>query len=140
VDGVVLETENGDEYGVPFFLFSDEDQSFLKGGWDEWRAAHAGRNAAAGEDQAFLLQSLAAAHFHDQQVKREIALMQLKMQAIQAGVTTLWEVTLYPAAGQGGPPLWVVVAGRDSRQATVAALEQNPGYVAGAARAVSRRR
>ena len=45
--------------------------------------------------------------------------MQLTMQTIQAGVTSLWEVTLYPAAGQGGPPLWVVVTGRDSNQATV---------------------
>ena len=49
-------------------------------------------------------------------------MMQLKLQAVQAGVTSLWEVTLYPAAGQGGPPQWVVVPGRDSRQATAAAF------------------
>jgi hypothetical protein len=46
-------------------------------------------------------------------------------------------VTLYPAAGQGGPPLWVVMPGRDSRQATAAALAQYPGYVAGPVRRVA---
>jgi hypothetical protein len=140
VDGVILETENGDEYGVPFFLFSDSDQSLLQAGWDEWRAAKRGPHAGSSEDHSFMLESLAAALLRDKQVKREIALMQLKLQAVEAGVTSLWEVTLYPAAGQGGPPLWVVVPGRDSRQATAAALQQNPGYVAGPVRSVSRRR
>ena len=59
------------------------------------------------------------------------------MQAVQAGLTSLWEVTLFPAGGRGGPPLWVVVPGRDSRQATAAALQQNPGFVAGPVRRVA---
>ena len=62
---------------------------------------------------------------------------QLKLQAVQARLTSLWEVTLYPVPGQGGPPLWVVVPGRDSRQTTDAALQQNPGYVAGPVRRVA---
>ena len=84
----------------------------------------------------FLLQSLAAARHHDAQVQREIAVMQLQLQAVQAGLTSLWEVTLYPAAGQGGPPLWVVMPGRDSRDAD-AALQQNPGFTAGPVRRVA---
>jgi hypothetical protein len=72
-------------------------------------------------------------------MQREIAMMQLQLQAVQADLTSLWEVTLFPVAGQGGPPLWVVVPGRDSRQATLAALEKNPGYVPGSVRRVSRR-
>jgi hypothetical protein len=83
------------------------------------------------------LRSLAAARYRDKLVQREIAMMQLKLQAIQAGVTSLWEVTLLPGAGQGGPPQWVVVPGRDSRQAIAAALQQNPGFVAGPVRRVS---
>lgn len=139
VDGVILETENGDEYGVPFFLFSDEDQAVLKPGWEESLAARGGKNFAAQEDHAFWLQSLAAARSRDAQVKREMAKMQLKLQAVDVGLTSLWEVTLHPTAGNGRPPLWVVVPGRDSRQATATALQQNPGFVAGPVRRVSRR-
>lgn len=139
VQGVVIEDDKGDEFAVPFFLFSDADLKLLQPGWDEWLAAHSKKNYAAEEDQGFLLRSLAAARQQDQELQREIALMQLTMQTIQAGVTSLWEVTLYPAAGQGGPPLWVVVTGRDSNHATIAAMEKNPGYVAGPVRRISRR-
>jgi hypothetical protein len=139
VDGVLLETEGGDEYGIPFFLFSDKDLAVIKPGWDEWLAFHGGDNFDAQDDQTLFVRSLAAARHRDQDVQREIALMQLQLQAVQAGLTSLWEVTLFPAAGQGGPPLWVVVPGRDSRQATLTAIEKNPGYVAGPVRRVSRR-
>jgi hypothetical protein len=135
LEGVVFETDSGDEYGVPFFLLSDADQQLLKADWDEWLAAHDEYDSRA--HHTFLLQSLAAARHRDAQVQREIALMQLQLQAVQAGLTSLWEVTLYPAAGQGGPPLWVVVPGRDSRQATNAALSTHPGYVAGPVRRVA---
>lgn len=137
VDGVVLETPNGDEYAVPFGLFSEADLKLLKGRWNDWLAAQKGDDYASQGERAFLLRSLAAARQRDQQVQREIAQMQLKLQAVAAGVTSLWEVTLYPSSGQGGPPLWVVVPGRDSRQATAAALAQNPGYVAGPVRRVA---
>jgi hypothetical protein len=139
LDGVVLETQSGDEYGVPFFLFADDDQQVLKSGWDAWLAAHGRDEYDKMEDTAFLLRSLAAARHHDAMVKREIALMQLQLQKVEAGLTSLWEVTLYPVAGQRRPPRWVVVPGRDSRQATVTALAQHPGYVAGPVRRVSGR-
>jgi SLA1 Homology Domain 1 (SHD1) protein len=136
LDGVVLETENGDEYAVPLALFTDDDQKLLKGGWEEWLAARKGNDYSAQENNSFMLRSLAAERQRDQKVQRQIALMQLQLQAVQAGLTSLWEVTLYPTAGQGRPR-WVVMPGRDSRQATAAALEQNPGYVAGPVRRVS---
>jgi SLA1 homology domain 1, SHD1 len=139
VKGVVLEAENGDEFSLPFFLFAESDQTLLKQGWDLWLATLGGDDYRAHEDQAFLLKSLAAARQHDRQVKREIAQLQLKLQAIQAGVTSLWEVTLYPSAGHHRPPQWVVVTGRDSRQATENALKDNPGYVAGPVRRVAGR-
>jgi hypothetical protein len=134
--GVVVETENGDEYSVPFSMFSEEDLKLLKPRWADWQAAASNKNYRQLEDHAFLLRSLAAARHRDQQVKREIAQLQLGLQAVQAGVTSLWEVTLYPAAGRGGQPLWVVVPGRNSRQATEAALRRNPGYIAGPVRRV----
>ena len=52
LEGVVLELENGDEYGVPFFLFSDHDLRVLQPGWQQWLAAtkirRTRRPAAAG--------------------------------------------------------------------------------------------
>lgn len=139
IEGIVVEAENGDEYAVPFFLFSDDDLKLLQAGWEEWLAAHGSSDHSAMADHAFLLQSLAAAKQHDALVKREIALMQLNLKAVATGLTSLWEVTLHPAAGNGGPPRWVVVPGRDSRQATATALEQHAGYVAGPVRRVTRR-
>jgi hypothetical protein len=136
LEGVVLETDNGDEYSVPFSMFSDQDLSLLKPRWSDWQAAAKSKDYTRQEDHAFLLRTLAAARFRDQRVQREIALMQVNLQAAQAGLTSFWEVTLYPAAGHGGPPRWVVVPGRDSRQATAAALAQHRGYVAGPVRRV----
>ena len=140
VQGVVIEAESGDEFAVPFFLLSDADLKLLQPGWEKWLAAHAKQDYEAEEDIGFLLRSLAAARQQDEQVQRQIALLQLNMQAIQAGVTSLWEVTLYPAAGKFGPPLWVVVTGRNNLEAVDAAMQQHPGHVAGPVRRVSRRR
>lgn len=137
VEGVVLESENGDEFLLPFFVFSDEDQKALKPGWHEWQMFHNNDDWGAQEDAAFLLQSLAAARHRDAQVQREIAMMRLNLQAVQTGLTSLWEVTLHPASGQHGRSQWVVVPGRDSRQATSNALQQFPGYVAGPVRRVA---
>jgi hypothetical protein len=137
VDGVLIELENGDVYAVPFFLFSEDDLQLLQPGWEEWVAARRNEDYTSLDEKAFLLKSLAAARQRDAMVRREIAMMQLKLEAVQAGLTSLWEVTLYPVAGRGGRPTWVVVPGRDSRQATNAALQQNPGYVAGPVRRVA---
>jgi hypothetical protein len=145
IDGVIMELENGDEYVVPFFFFSNEDLQVLQPGWEKWLAANQGKKYDEQENQAFLLQSAAAARQADEQVKRQIALMQLnlqaaqaQLQAVQAGVLSLWEVTLYPARGTAGPPLWVVVPGRTSIDATNQALSQHAGYVAGPVRRVNR--
>jgi hypothetical protein len=135
LEGVILELENGDEYGIPFFFFSEEDLAILEPGWKQWHVAQEDYDSR--NKQAFLLQSLAAARHRDADVRRQIALMQLNLQAVQAGLTSLWEVSLYPARGNQNPPLWVVVPGRDSRQATANALAQYPGYVAGPVRRVA---
>lgn len=139
IDGVTLETENGDEYAIPFFLFAEEDQRWLSPRREAWNQAGQSKEYGVQREIAFLLETLAAERQRDQEVRHEVAQLKLKMQAVQAGVTSLWEVTLWPAEGHVDQPAWVVVPGRDSRQATLAALEQNPGFVAGPVRRVSRR-
>lgn len=135
VDGVILELENGDEYAVPFFLFSEEDLAVLQPGWEEWLAAS---EYDTKRDRSLELQSLAAAYQRDSQQKQQIARLQLGLQAVDTGLTSVWEVTLYPGPGVGGPPQWVVVPGRDSRNAQQNALAQYPGYNIGPVRRVSR--
>ncbi|MGI9471007.1 MAG: SHD1 domain-containing protein [Rubripirellula sp.] len=91
----------------------------------------------AEDDHSLHLQSLAATYQQDQQVNRQIAMMNLNMQAIQSGLTSAWEVTLYPVAGNPYPPRWVVTMGRNSEIATQLAVRQNPGFAPGPVRRIS---
>ncbi len=134
-EGVVLELENGDEYGVPFFFFSPNDLKLLQPGWKRWQAAD--KDRAKQEEEQFLLQSQAQAYQQDQATNQQIAMMQLQLQGYQAGLFKLWEVALYPGPGVASPPLCVVVPAGDSRGAAMEAVRLNPGFVAGAVREVS---
>jgi len=133
-EGVIMELENGDEYGVPFFFFSDEDLAVLKPGWETWAAAN--EDPELQDDASFHLQAQAEAYQRDREFNQQIALMQLNLQAVQAGVTSMWEVQLFPS-GVPKPPMVVVAMGRDSRQASENAMLQNPGFKAGAVRRIS---
>jgi hypothetical protein len=133
-EGVIMELENGDEYGVPFFFFSDDDLKILKPGWEQWIATQ--DDIAQHEQQALYLQSLAEAHQQDRQVRQQVATMQLQLLAAATGAVKLWEVRLYPGRGVAGPPVTVVVPGTNSATATAAALKEYPGFVRGPVRKV----
>lgn len=140
VDGVVMELASGDEYALPFFLFSESDLRLLRPGWEQWLAAN-GVDAQSMDSRAELslaLRTRAAQQQQTEEAQLQIAKLQLGVAAVNAGVTSLWEVTLYPGAGATGQPQWVVVPGRDSRVAQANALAQHPGYVLGPVRRVSR--
>lgn len=139
LEGVLIEANDGDLYAVPFFLLPDSDRALWERYWQNYQATQKDDRTAETANLGFLLESLAAARAEDALVDREIAELQLQMQAVEAGLTSLWEVTLYPGPTIRGWPQWVVVPGRNSRAATIAALEQNPGYVAGPVRRVTRR-
>jgi hypothetical protein len=126
-EGVLLELENGDEYGVPFFLLSAADLKVLEPGWKEWAAIK--DDAQKQADQQLLLQSQAQQYQQDQKRNQQIALMQLELQAFDAGLFSLWEVQLLPTAG--GRPFIAVVPGRNSEDAARTALTRNPGYSVG---------
>lgn len=133
-DGVMMELDNGDEYCVPSFLFSPEDQQMLKPGWDAWIAASGEQQYDRQSEQSFMLQSLMAARQRDAQIQHQIAQVQLN-QAVLAGVTSVWEVTLYPQGA--GRPIWVTEAGVNSGEAAAAARQQYPGYAVGPIRKVA---
>ena len=135
LEGVTIELENGDEYSVPFFLLSEQDQQILKPGWEAWLADR--ENYEERQEHAFQLQAMSSAYRRNQEVDRRVAELKINMQAIQSGLTSAWEVTLYPKPGNPNPPQWVVTTGRDSRAATAAALQQYPGYTNGPVRKLS---
>lgn len=138
LEGVRLELENGDEYAVPFFFFSDNDLELLKGGWDEWLAAEQDRQQQ--EQHNFYLESQARAYQQSQMAaNQQIQMMQLELLAVNAGLVDLWEVALIPGPGQIGFTQTVIVPARNSLQATNMALQRNPGYVAGPVRKVAGR-
>jgi hypothetical protein len=136
VDGVLIELENGDEYGVPFFFFSNQDLNILKPGWDRWLAAH--EDAARQEQEDFRVRAQAEAYQRDRQMNQQIARMQLLLTAADAGVVDVWEVALQPGPGVMAPPQIVIVPGRSSQQAAAAALSQNPNFIVGGARRLNR--
>lgn len=138
VDGVVIEFANGDEYALPFFVFSDRDLEVLQPGWDSWLAAHNAADTMSRGEHSLALQARASQRDALEAEKLRIAQLQLGMTSVVAGVTSLWEVTLYPGPGVAGPPQWVVVPGRDSRVAAQGAMANYPGYVVGPIRRVSR--
>jgi hypothetical protein len=127
VEGVLMELENGDEVGVPFFFFSDEDLKVLQPGWDHWLAAE--KDKQGREDQALMLQAQADAYQRDHEANQQASMVKLDALAYLTG--DLWEVQLIPQNPQLGGPLSVMVPARNSRAAVQAALSKHPGYVAG---------
>ena len=136
-EGVKMELENGDEYGIPFFLFAEKDRQMLQPGWQRWLAAD--KDRAKQKQESFLLQNQASAYQQDQKINQQIAMMQLQMQGYQAGLFDLWEVRLMPGPGVASPPLTVVVPARDSRSAAVTAMRSHPGFTAGPVAKVRRK-
>lgn len=135
-EGVLLELKNGDLYAVPFFLFSNEDLEVLKPGWDRWMAAESDQERR--QEEAMHLETQARLYQENQDSVRNLMKLQVDLQAYNAGLFNMWEVALYPNPGTHGTPKMVVVPGRNSRQAEIAALEKNPGYRVGPVAKVTR--
>jgi len=127
VEGVLMELENGDEVGVPFFFFSDDDLKVLKPGWNQWLAAE--KDKQARENHALLLQAQAEAYQRDHEANEQASMMKLEALAYLTG--DLWEVRLIPQNAGAGGPLSVVVPARNSRAAAEVALSKHPGYAVG---------
>ncbi len=144
VDGVILKLEGGDEYAVPMFLFSEQDREALESGWQQWSAEEATREQKEQEDvllraEADEYQRRKDAKNAQQQENKRIQMMQLGLLAVNAGVTSLWEVKMAPGRGVYGRPMKVVVPANTSGEAKRAAMQRYPGYVAGQSKQISRR-
>jgi len=136
VEGVLLKLEDGTELAVPFFMFSEQDLSVLRPGYEQWKDEKTNEESRSRED--FLL-TLQADEYHRQRTEsRQIEMMKLNLMAAATGVTTIWEVLLVPPPGVFARPMSVVVPARDSLQAQQMALAQYPGFRINSTRALSR--
>lgn len=141
-EGVILEFENGDEYAIPFFLFSESDLKVIRPSWEQWSASKA--EADEKKEHSLYLQSQASQYQQNlamqNAIQQQMQVAQLQMLAVNAGVVDMWEVYMYPGPGVMGYPVNVVVYARDSSQAQFQAVANNPGYVLGPVRKLNRRR
>jgi len=130
-EGVLMQVDDGEQVAVPFFLFSPKDEQFLRPGWEDWLAAEAKAEAASQEELAkqqqaeLFLRARARDYQRDQAMQRMVELT-----AVSAGLVNEWQVLLLPGPGVAGGPVQTVVQARDSQSARMAAMQQNPGYVA----------
>jgi hypothetical protein len=136
-EGVLLELENGDQYAIPFFFFSDEDLKLLKPGWDQWLAAD--QDVKKQEQEQFMAKAEAMAYHRNQQANNQMQQLELGLLATAAGVTDLWQVQMLPPGG-AGRPVAVIVPAQNSGQAMIAAKNKYPNYIPGIARKISERR
>ncbi len=135
IEGVVLTPADGKKVIVPFFLFSDQDLSALRPGWEQWKSEQATETERERED--FLMSVQAQQYQLEREKARQIQMMQLELLASATGLTTVWEVYLLPAPGVYARPLSVMVSARTSAQAQQIATARFPGYVPGPARALT---
>ncbi len=129
-DGVLLEVGNGDLYAVPFFLLDDRAQKILKPDWEEWLSSQDDLHAQ--EDLSLRLRARATAEHQYDAASRRMARLHLQLQAVEAGVTDVWEVMLLPPSNVYGIPIRVVVLGRNSSQAAAIARMRFPRHQVGA--------
>lgn len=138
LDGVMFQLESGDKVPVPFFLFSEKDQSLLRAGWENWMAAEQDETARNRED--FLVRQEALRYQAMQQREaqyQQMEILKLNLLASATGLTSIWEVALIPGRGVWGRPTTVIVSARTSQVAAQTALQSHPGYVVGPIRRVS---
>jgi hypothetical protein len=137
-EGVLMVLENGDEYAVPYFLFSDADRKFLEKGKQEAREPEVSSDER--EQQALYMQSLATQYQLDRQADRQIKMLQLGLMSVEAGLTDVWEVAMIPPNGNFYQAQSVVVPARNSRDAQQLASQQWPNFIVGPTRRINRNR
>lgn len=148
-EGVMLEVENGDLYTIPLFMFTKQDRRILEPGLDNWAKAHPDaqverdihslnlraralankgqkskkRRDTGSKSGSTTRQDTRSKEDNEKEELRRVARLQLQLQAYDAGLFALWEVTVQAPNGE-----WrtVVVPGRNSAQAQENARAEFP--------------
>jgi hypothetical protein len=134
VEGVMLELENGEMYGVPFMMFSEEDRRLLRTGYRSWLQAHQEDSYRHDEESLMLRTQAQMFQQADRQMELQMQRMQLQLLGAAAGLFSFWQIELLPPLGMGGFPLIVVVPARNSQEASMLAQQNYPGFRIGLSR------
>lgn len=140
LEGVTLQADRGEMFAVPFFLFPEGCEKYLRSGYEEWLATQSKAEQLSEAElyrqrQAELFLRARAADYQRDQAMAGL----VELTAVEAGLVDEWQVLLTPKPGVAGPPITVIVPARTSSAARVAAASAIPNYVAGAARVLNRR-
>jgi hypothetical protein len=141
-EGVLIKGEDREELAVPFFLFTSDDDDFLRPGWENWKTtADAIAKSDAQSEEAKQRQASLFLRARTKEYQRDQATRQMvDLMTVTAGLANEWQVTLYPRPGTPGLPMQVLVMGHDSREATVVAADRYPGYFVGPVSKYNQRR
>ncbi|MCM2372155.1 SHD1 domain-containing protein [Aporhodopirellula aestuarii] len=126
LEGVLMKLESGDEIGVPFFLFAEEEQELLQPGWKTWLESES--NSEAQQRESLMLQTQAMEYQRDRQNRNQIEALKLGLLATATGVVSIWEVILEPAQGNYYRRTSVMVPAQNSAAAEQMVLQKHPGF------------
>ena len=121
-----MKLESGDEIGVPFFLFSSEEQKLLQPGWKLW--LENAKNEEAQQRESLLVQSQAMEYQRDRERQQQVETLKLDLLATATGLISIWEVMLAPGNGFYGRNTSVMVPAANSLIAGQIAGQRYPGY------------
>jgi hypothetical protein len=134
-EGVKFQTADGDTFGVPFELFPEQDERYLRPGWKQWLAANQAVDAdqAAPADRTMADQATLYLRARSQLAGRErlVNMLANQLRIQTAFGLSYWRVQLYPKPGTTAPPMPVVVPARNSREAAAVALVEYPRHQVG---------
>ena len=137
LEGVILELEGGEQFAVPFFLFSEKDLTYLEPGWKEWSGID---EAYAKEEQVRQAEQQKQSLYlraREREFQRDQN-QQMLVNYMVFGVTQ-WEVQLIPNPGVAAGPTSVIVSGRNSNEARQQAMMRYPNFTVGFIRNLSPR-
>ncbi len=140
--GVELLEPDGNDISVPFSLFDEKEQQYLRPGWDDWFKAQQAKRGQKPTDADLALQRDASFHLRArsrlEEKERQLNMAANQLVIQEAFGISNWRVELISANGNL-PSREVIVPGRTSEDARFEAGRRYPGFqIGGIARIRSR--
>ena len=132
VEGVVMELQNGEQFSVPFFMFSSADQNVLRPGWKDWVATADKKEESVQDSMSRSQASLylrARTRLDDEERKLNMMANTIRIQD-GFGIRR-WRVNMMPKPGANVPIIQIVAPGQNSYDAMAWAAQHYPMYTPG---------
>ena len=135
VEAVIIETPNRGSVAIPTFLLDSSVSNSIAVPLQRWREALASQISEEDRNsyfdrERFMTRASMTAQVADASIEQQARYMRLELLAVASGATDLWNVSMLPKGGYGYP-YHVLVHGRNSDEARVAALNRYPNYTVG---------